>query len=352
VATLELSDGTWLPGSAVPVTIAVQNRGTSNLRSLDATLSAAPGWEVRAEGQRPTRLKPGQTANLRYVVHVPVDATPGMTQLQGTVRYEYRKGAVTLPVDASLTVAAPVTVGSVALSPAKVRPGDVLTVSVTLTSRAKADLRRSLDIKVPEGWTAPPTRSYDIAAGATVTVPVEIDVPRTVTEGAATIVAATGATPEERGTATADVELVNPPANAVDHVDLGNQASETAHALAASPSSGTSMEAGLTRRYTHSGVGDGWFELELKVPAGQAFVIRAIETYNMAQLKTYDVTLDGKLAVQRRFQRSEGGEGTVTYQFVVQPSADTADGTVRIRFQDIEGGYDPSIADIWTVPLN
>jgi hypothetical protein len=42
----------------------------------------------------------------------------------------------------------------------------------------------------------------------------------------------------------------------------------------------------------------------------------------------------------------------VTYQFVVQPSADTADGKVRIRFQDVPGDYDPSIADVWSVRLN
>jgi alpha-L-rhamnosidase len=41
----------------------------------------------------------------------------------------------------------------------------------------------------------------------------------------------------------------------------------------------------------------------------------------------------------------------VTYQFVVQPSAGTADGKVRIRFQDVPGDYDPSIADVWVAPL-
>jgi alpha-L-rhamnosidase len=36
----------------------------------------------------------------------------------------------------------------------------------------------------------------------------------------------------------------------------------------------------------------------------------------------------------------------------VQPSADTADGRVRIRFQDVPGDYDPSIADVWSLQLN
>jgi hypothetical protein len=172
-----------------------------------------------------------------------------------------------------------------------------------------------------------------------------------VTEGDATIAAVVGASAAERGTAKVTITVATPPANAVDHVDLGNSESETAHGLTASASSGTNTEAGLTRRYTNNGVPDGWFELDLKVPAGQAFVLRAIETYGSEQLKTYDVLIDGKPAVQRRFERTASGSGAVTYQFVVQPSEDTADGRVRIRFQDVAGGFDPSIADLWAVPM-
>jgi hypothetical protein len=172
---------------------------------------------------------------------------------------------------------------------------------------------------VPQGWTAPATVSPGIAAGATVTVPVRIEVPLAITEGEVTVAAVTGVAAAERGTGTATITLVNPPVNSVDNVDLGNPASETAHALTASASSGTNAEAGLTRRYTDNGASNGWFEMDLKVPAGQAFVIRAVETDNVEQLKTYDLLLDGRPALQRRFQRTAGGSGAVTYQFVVQP---------------------------------
>ncbi|KAB2340198.1 family 78 glycoside hydrolase catalytic domain [Actinomadura rudentiformis] len=351
-ATIEMPVGEWFPGSTIPVAIAVRNAGKRNLTSLAATLKAASGWQVSEAGDNPALVKPGETARLRYNVRVPKDAEPGPAQLEGTVGYDYRKGTAKLPVGASVAVAAPVVVTSVSLSPAKTGPGGVLTASIQLTNRTENAVTRSLGIQVPSGWTAPSRQSHEIAAKATVTVPVKIDVPLAVTQGDATIVAATGALPEERGTATTTVELVNPPANPVDSVDLGNATSETAHALTASASSGTNTEAGLTRRYTDNGASNGWFEVDLKVPAGRAFVIRAVETYNMAQLKTYDVTLDGHLQVQRRFQRTAGESGTVTYQFVVQPSADTADGQVRIRFQDVPGDFDPSIADIWSVPLN
>ncbi len=350
VASIDVPAGQTFPGSTMPATIAVKNNSAYPLTSLTATLQTDSGWLVRAVGDKPTVVAPGETARFRYEVPVPTTADSGTAKLTGAVNYTYRHGTATLPVSAAATVAAPVTVGAVTLSPATVEPGASLTASVQLTNRT-GDLTRRLTVEVPPGWTAPAAVSYDIAAGATVTVPVRIDVPRSVTEGDATIAAVIGASAAERGTAKATVTLVNPPANAVDHVDVGNGESESAHGLTASASSGTNTEAGLTRRYTHSGVPGGWFEMDLKVPAGQAFVIRAVETYNMEQLKTYDVLLDGKPALQRRFQRTASGNGTVTYQFVVQPSEETADGKVRIRFQDVEGDFDPSIADLWAIPM-
>ena len=40
----------------------------------------------------------------------------------------------------------------------------------------------------------------------------------------------------------------------------------------------------------------------------------------------------------------------MTHQFLVEPSAQTADGSVRIRFRDTGADYDPSVADVWVVP--
>jgi alpha-L-rhamnosidase len=351
VATIELPDGPAFPGTTMPVTIALQNRGTLPVTAPTATLQAGPGWTVRAVGSKPTLVAPGETARFRYEVAVPTDADSGTAKLTGTVTYTYRHGTVTLPVSAAATVAAPVTVGTVTVSPTPVGPGAALTASVQLTNRTGEDLTRQLTVEVPPGWTAPAAVSYRIAAGATATEPVRIDVPLSITEGEVTIVAATGPSAAERGTGTATIALVNPPANSVDHVDLGNPESETAHGLTASASSGINTEAGLTRRYTNNGVPDGWFEMDLKVPAGQAFVIRAVETYNIEQLKTYDILLDGRSVLERRFQRTAGGNGTVTYQVVVQPSEETADGRVRIRFQDVAGDFDPSIADVWAFPM-
>ena len=51
----------------------------------------------------------------------------------------------------------------------------------------------------------------------------------------------------------------------------------------------------------------------------------------------------------RTFSRGSGG--TETYEFVV-PAAHAADDRVRIRFenQDDPAFFDPSIADVWTLP--
>ena len=130
-------------------------------------------------------------------------------------------------------------------------------------------------------------------------------------------------------------------------------ASEQAHNLTASSSSGTSTEAGLTRRYAGHLTPFSQFQFDLAVTPGQAFVIRAIETYDRAQIKRYKVYVDGTEVLFRTFDHA-GGAGTETYEFVVPASLAAADGTVRIRFenQDDPAFYDPSIADVWSRPLS
>ena len=96
----------------------------------------------------------------------------------------------------------------------------------------------------------------------------------------------------------------------------------------------------------------GYFEFDLKVTPGKPFVLRAVETYNQPQIKDYDIHVDGVLIHPRSYRRTAAGEGTVAYQVLVHRADLTADGTVRVRFEeDSEGrNYDPSIADVWSVP--
>ena len=149
---------------------------------------------------------------------------------------------------------------------------------------------------------------------------------------------------------TLRVELAPLPARATTASTSATRASEQAHGLTAAPSSGTSSEAGLTRRYAGHLTPFSWFEFDLAVTPGSAFVLRVIETYDRAQTKRYKIYVDGQEVKLRTF--STGGGGTETYEFVV-PAALATDDRVRVKFenQDDPAFYDPSIADVWTLPV-
>ena len=152
--------------------------------------------------------------------------------------------------------------------------------------------------------------------------------------------------------ATAVVVIDPSVADALDHIDLGVAASEQAHGLTASSSSGTSSEAGLTRRYAGHLTPFSHFAFDLAVEPGKPFVLRAVETYDRAQTKRYKIYVDGEEVVLRTHRRTAGA-GTETYELVVPAALAAADGTVRVTFenQDDAAYYDPSIADVWTRPL-
>jgi hypothetical protein len=223
-------------------------------------------------------------------------------------------------------------------------------VSTVVENVADEERSGELVLGVPEGWAAPAAVPFTVPAGEQIEIPVELTVPLAVTEGDAALTASIGEADLERGTAALEVAFVNPPARIIDHVDLGVADSERAHGLSASSASGINIEAGLTRRYTNSAAPGGWFEFDLAVPSDGPFLIRAVETFDQAQLKTYDVLVDGEAVHERRFQRTEGGAGSLSYQFLVDRPELTADGTVRVRFQDVGADYDPSIADVWSLP--
>jgi alpha-L-rhamnosidase len=138
-----------------------------------------------------------------------------------------------------------------------------------------------------------------------------------------------------------------------DYVDLGNAASEQAHNLTASPTSGTNEEAGRTRRYTFERVPSGYFQFDVTIAPGAPFVIRAVETHaaNGAP-RDYYVLVDG-VRVLTRNQAAPPGGGLVTYDIVIDDPQFLTDGIVRIRFEEDEGGQnrEPSIADLWTLPV-
>ncbi|MFF7213753.1 family 78 glycoside hydrolase catalytic domain [Streptomyces sp. NPDC008238] len=352
VATLDVPAGEILPGDVVRVNVAVKNTGKQPLTGVDSTLQAPSGWTVKPVGRHATTTGAGSTLEHAYDVTVAKDAPASVADLTGSVSYQYAGGTATLPVSAGLVIAPGVAIGRVSTTPDPAGPGERTTVRTVLTNRTDVAQSGKLTLGLPDGWPTPDPVGYQLAPGQETTVDTAVTVPLTVVEGPAAVTAATGSTAAEQATGTITVSLPTPPAQSGDHVDLGDGTSESAHRLTASEHSGTNTEAGLTRRYTHSSYPGGWFEFDAAVPTTGRFVVRVVETFDGPRRKTYDVQADGKAVHSVDLRRTEGGLGTITHQFVVDPSADTADGTVRLRFQDTGADYDPSIADVWVMPAD
>ncbi|GIG91471.1 hypothetical protein Pen02_64070 [Plantactinospora endophytica] len=353
VARLDLPATEALPGDVVRAAVLVANGGTATLTGVESSLDVeGDGVTVRPVGGRPGSVAPGRSVRHEYEVRIPAGQPVGTVSLTGSAGYRHRSGTATMPLAGSLPVAPAVTVVSTTVAPATVAPGGTTTLHTVLRNRSTVAASGQLTGTGPDGWRIEPGgRAYTLAPGAEVTLDSAVTAPLAVTEGPAAITVATGPTEAERRTVEVPVRFDNPPGTVLDHVDLGGAASEQAHRLAASEHSGSNVEAGLTRRYTNVSYPGGWFEFDLAVAPGRPFLLRAVETYDNPQLKDYQVLVDGELVHARAYQRTAAGVGTVSYQFVVDRPESTADGVVRVRFQDTGEGYDPSIADAWALPL-
>jgi alpha-L-rhamnosidase len=354
VASLAVPAGDIVPGDVIRVEAKLQNKGGASLTDVRIALPAPAGWTSTPVGPPPaTSVRPGGTVTALYDVRIGAGQSAGTADLAGTVSYRRQTGTATLPIGAAITVLPATEITRVTAGPDALAPGGTTSVSVALRNRSTIRAQGNLTVTAPAGWSTGPGQRYDLAAGQERTVALSVTAPLTVTEGAATLTVATGTSAAEQATADVRVVLAVPPPGAVDHADLGDGASEQAHNLKASAASGTNTEAGRTRRYTQQGVAGGYFEFDLAVTPGRPFVLRTVETYNQAQIKDYDVLIDGVSVHSRSYQRTAGGEGTVSYQILVERTDLTTDGTVRVRFQeDAEGrNYDPSIADVWSMPV-
>ncbi|WP_448808271.1 family 78 glycoside hydrolase catalytic domain [Agromyces bauzanensis] len=349
VALQPAGDG-WLPGTTGRVDLVISNTGDEALNKVASDLTVPEGWSAVPAGTRPDSVPAGGAVTHSYDVTVVSDAEPGPVALVGSAAWKFQSSTARVPVTGTIEVEPAVVVTGLEV-PADADPGQVLRVGAELQNRGAAPQTGTLEIGLPDGWDAVAAQEWSLEPGASMTVEAEVTVPLSITEGAAAIVASVGDTADERAEAAVDVRLPNPPAGIIDHVDLGNATSEGAHALTASPASGTNVEAGLTRRYTNVQQPGGWFEHDLMVVPGEPFLLRVIETYDKAATKTYDVFVDGELVHARAYPRTGTGQGTVTYQFVVDLPAATADGVVRVRWQDDATEYDPSIADVWSTTL-
>lgn len=95
-----------------------------------------------------------------------------------------------------------------------------------------------------------------------------------------------------------------------------------------------------------------WFEFDLGITAGKPFLMRVVETYDGPQVKDYTLLVNGK-AVHHRLISHQTAGGLETFQFLVDDPTLLDASTVRVRaqFNDTAAGYDPSIADVWSLPV-
>jgi hypothetical protein len=353
-ATVVADGDEHLNGETVPVRVEVRNAGTAVRPGVEVELTAPDGWAVRPASVRHD-VPAGGTAAFAFEVDVPVGATLGDNALRAAVRYTADGATVRTSAAGTVRVASPVTLGAATATPASGVPGTATVVSIDVTNRSAYAVTGRASVGTPAGWADPLTSAaVSIEPGETVSIDVPVAVSLDSNAGPATLVARfsdSGQVLAHKDVAYTVVQTLTPAA-ALDYVDLGVAASEQAHGLTAHPQSGTTVEAGRTRRYSNVNYPGSWFEFDLAHTPGQPFVLRAVETYDQAQTKIYKVFIDGKEVESRNHPRTAGA-GLETYQFLVDDPALLTDSSVRVRFEyNHEGvGYDPSIADVWSLPV-
>ncbi len=307
-------------------------------------MRAGLAWPRPVEARLGDRLSPRAIGTVRFSLTVPETQPLGDVDTAARVSYVFEGALVEVAEPFTVEVVSPVS-ASVSATPSPVRPGASVEVTTTLRNAGRAPVTGTLQVGVPSGWAVPAAQPVTVPAGGEVAVKTAVAVPRDAPQAARDVTLT--ATFGELASAETTVRVeIGPLPTPLDHVDLGVAASEQAHNLTASPSSGTSTEAGLTRRYAGHLTPFSQFQFDLAVTPGAAFVLRVVETYDRAQTKRYKVYVDDREVHLRTFSR--GGGGTETYELLV-PAA-TAD-KVRVRFenQDDPAFYDPSIADVWTL---
>jgi hypothetical protein len=349
------------PGESGAVAVRVTNGGDAGLTEVAGQLTGLPDGWVEASGDRGApiadALDAGAEGAAELPFTVPVDTAPGTFQGAAEVGYRFAGHTIAFPTPLTLTVDSPVAFAGATFDPATVEPGGATVLVATVENTGTTPTTGEVAVTAPDGWVQPlPSATVVVPAGGQTEVRVPVFAPLGSASSGARIAfdvafVRDGAT---FTTTTAELTVDLPPVAEVpagyDHVDLGVPADEQAHGLTASSSSGTSTEAGLTRRYAGHLTDFSYFEFDLAVVPGEPFAIRAIETYDRAQTKRYKVYIDGEEAHLRQFSHRTG-VGTETFEFVAPVTPDASSVRVRFETQDDHSFYDPSIADVWTLPV-
>ncbi len=351
------------PGESVAGTVEVTNAGTSDLSDLKASI-AVDGWDVKPVEATRDALAAGDATQLPFAVTVPKHQKPGTYDAAAELTFTNEFGTFTLADSTAwVSVDSGVTIGDVTSQSPVEGSEERATVTVKVENAGDSAVSGQAVVEgLPTGWSSVPSERVTVAAGESADVVVPVNVGLEGTFGAQPVTVRF----LDEGVGLAEKSVALPFALAapggqdlegqLDHVDFGNATSESAHAVQASASSGTSpSEAGLTRRYSHTNYPGSWFSAEYDVTPGEPFLIRNLETFDGAKTKKYEVWVDDTLVTTTEVKRTETGQGTKVYQLLVDdPEALDNDGTVRIKYQFLtqpNGAFDPSIADSWVLPI-
>ena len=233
--------------------IVVTNWGGEPITGIEA---AVDGGDLEITGDLTAdELVPEASTELTFDARVPHDALLGDRDVEVTLSFtsggqEYQVVETTTWAE----IIAGISITGVSGSVTDPR-GTLVPVEVVLRNDSTQPQTGQVRATVPAGWPTPPTGpSLTLEPGETRTVSTRLRVPYRVVAGAQPVGAqmVQGDQVLASGQGTLTVALTTPPPGATDHVDFGNQASETAHQVLAAPNSGTNSEAGLTRRYANS----------------------------------------------------------------------------------------------------
>jgi alpha-L-rhamnosidase len=352
-----------LPPTSAPVgahntvygTLEVSDVGSTDLTGLQATVSVGDWGTTKVSLDR---LAAGASAQLPVSLQVPAHVAPGSYDAQLTLRITVGSATYSISDTTSgwVSVTSGLTLGAPSWQSGTGDPSSHADLVVPVTNGGTDTFTGDVRATLPDGWSAVPGRVV-VPPGQTVNADIPVVVPLDVVAGP--VVTTVSLEDAGRTFATADAQpsfaLTTPPAGALDHVDFGNSASESSHAVQSSASSGTSTEAGLTRRYANVSTPGSWFSAQVQVPPGQPFVLRDIETFNGAYTKKYDVYVNDTLVKTQLVPRTDSGQGTKTYDARIDDPAILAGdgGTVRVKLvypqTGASGFYDPSIADMWVM---
>lgn len=348
-----------LPGGIVAGTVEIANAGDVALSDIEAKVTV-DDWAVDPTAITADALGAGDNAQLPFTVTVPKHQKPGTYDASVKLTFTSPYGTFTLNDSTPwVSVASGVEITSV--TPDNPVDGSEERANLTATVKNDGDAAVSGQVRatLPDGWqTPPPSDRVTIEPGATkdVTLPLFVGIETVGGDQGITVDFVDQGVTLASKDADLTVNLAVPPTqDTLDHVDFGNAASENAHAIMAGPASGTNTEAGLDRRYANSANPGSWYSAEVHVTPGEPFMLRNRETFDGARTKKYNIYVDDTLVKTYTLKRTETGEGTKTYQTVIDdPAVLDNDGTVRIKYEfpvDASGYFDPSIADSWVLPV-